>query len=151
MQDGCSGDLTLDENGWCRPKDNKTSDGYNDELEGILKKGFEDVTAKGSKRGRTMAFISAVWCEMLRAYTVRSWEPFYKVFNRNMWMHLACSISATLTFLSTCIPGITSILNTTCLLWWQYLLAIFWALLNLFLDEIVPKVIYRRKYMTIKN
>lgn len=151
MQDGCSGDLTPDENGWCRPKDNKTSDGYNDELEGILKKGFEDVTAKGSKRGRTMAFISAVWCEMLRAYTVRSWEPFYKVFNRNMWMHLACSISATLTFLSTCIPGITSILNTTCLLWWQYLLAIFWALLNLFLDEIVPKVIYRRKYMTIKN
>ncbi|CAA9990158.1 P-type ATPase, putative [Plasmodium knowlesi strain H] len=152
MEDGCPGDLETDEYGWCRPKSNIYVSGKDHELpHGVFRKNFEDVASKGSKRGRTMAFISAVWCEMLRAYTVRSWEPFYKVFNRNMWMHLACSISATLTFLSTCIPGITSVLNTTCLLWWQYLLGISWALLNMLLDEIVPKVIYRRRYMSVKK
>ncbi|CRG95888.1 non-SERCA-type Ca2+-transporting P-ATPase, putative [Plasmodium gallinaceum] len=151
MKNGCSGNVKEDSLGWCMPLDSARATGKDDEIPGILKKGFEDIASRGSKRGRTMAFISAVWCEMLRAYTVRSWEPFYSVFNRNMWMHLACSISATLTFLSTCIPGITSVLNTTCLLWWQYILAILWAFLNLILDEIIPKVLYRRKYMTIKN
>ncbi|ANQ06387.1 P-type ATPase [Plasmodium coatneyi] len=152
MQNGCPGDLETDEYGWCKPKENISVNAKDDNLPpGVFRKNFEDVASKGSKRGRTMAFISAVWCEMLRAYTVRSWEPFYKVFNRNMWMHLACSISATLTFLSTCIPGITSVLNTTCLLWWQYLLGISWALLNMLLDEIVPKVIYRRRYMSVKK
>ncbi|CRH03767.1 non-SERCA-type Ca2+-transporting P-ATPase, putative [Plasmodium relictum] len=151
MKNGCSGDVKEDSLGWCMPSDKARATGKDDDIPGILKKGYEDIAARGSKRGRTMAFISAVWCEMLRAYTVRSWKPFYSVFNRNMWMHLACSISATLTFLSTCIPGITSVLNTTCLLWWQYILAILWAFLNLVLDEVIPKVIYRRKYMTIKN
>ncbi|KJP86649.1 potassium/sodium efflux P-type ATPase, fungal-type [Plasmodium fragile] len=151
MQYGCSDDVEKDQYGWCKPKKNTYVKGKDEQIAGVFRKNFEDVASKGSKRGRTMAFISAVWCEMLRAYTVRSWEPFYKVFNRNMWMHLACSISATLTFLSTCIPGITSVLNTTCLLWWQYLLGISWALLNMLLDEVVPKVIYRRKYMSVKK
>ncbi|VTZ75338.1 P-type ATPase HAD superfamily, subfamily IC [Plasmodium yoelii] len=151
MQDGCLGNLEEDEYGWCKPPSNVTAQSNDEHINGTFNKHFEDISSKGSKRGRTIAFISAVWCEMLRAYTVRSWEPFYKVFNRNMWMHLACSISATMTFLATCIPGITAILNTTCLLWWQYLFGIFWAMVNLILDEIIPKVIYRRKYMSIKN
>ncbi|SCN59014.1 non-SERCA-type Ca2+-transporting P-ATPase, putative [Plasmodium chabaudi adami] len=151
MQNGCFGDLQTDEYGWCKPSSSATAESSDDHVKGAFNRHFEDISSKGSKRGRTIAFISAVWCEMLRAYTVRSWEPFYKVFNRNMWMHFACSISATMTFLSTCIPGITAILNTACLLWWQYLFGIFWAMLNLILDEIIPKVIYRRKYMSIKN
>ncbi|VUC54779.1 non-SERCA-type Ca2+ -transporting P-ATPase, putative [Plasmodium berghei ANKA] len=151
MQDQCLGNLEEDEYGWCKPSSNVTAQSNNENINGTFNKHFEDISSKGSKRGRTIAFISAVWCEMLRAYTVRSWEPFYKVFNRNMWMHFACSISATMTFLATCIPGITTILNTTCLLWWQYLFGIFWAMINLILDEIIPKVIYRRKYMSIKN
>ncbi|GAW82852.1 P-type ATPase4 [Plasmodium gonderi] len=151
MEDGCPENLMQDDWGWCKPRDDATVRGKDDKIDGTFPKNFEDVASKGSKRGRTMAFISAIWCEMLRAYTVRSWEPFYKVFNRNMWMHLACSISATMTFLSTCIPGITSVLNTTCLLWWQYLFGISWAVLNLILDEIIPKVMYRRKYMSVKS
>ncbi|SBT78701.1 non-SERCA-type Ca2+-transporting P-ATPase, putative [Plasmodium ovale] len=151
MQNGCPEHLMEDTYGWCKPKDNTRAKGANDKIEGAFHKHFEDIASKGSKRGRTIAFISGVWCEMLRAYTVRSWKPFYKVFNRNMWMHLACSISATLTFFSTCIPGITSVLNTTCLLWWQYLFGISWAILNLILDEVIPKVIYRRRHMAVKN
>ncbi|CAD2087945.1 non-SERCA-type Ca2+ -transporting P-ATPase, putative [Plasmodium vinckei brucechwatti] len=151
MQNGCLNDLQTDEYGWCKPPSDATAESNDQHVKGAFNRHFEDVSSKGSKRGRTIAFISAVWCEMLRAYTVRSWEPFYRVFNRNMWMHLACSISATMTFLSTCIPGITAILNTECLLWWQYLFGIFWAVLNLILDEIIPKVMYRRKYMSIKN
>ncbi|EDL46865.1 P-type ATPase4, putative [Plasmodium vivax] len=151
MEDGCPDYLEEDDFGWCKPKEDTLVKEKEENIAGVFRKNFEDVASKGSKRGRTMAFISAVWCEMLRAYTVRSWEPFYKVFNRNMWMHLACSISATLTFLATCIPGITSVLNTTCLLWWQYLFGISWAVLNMLLDEVVPKVLYRRRYMSVKK
>ncbi|KAI4835643.1 non-SERCA-type Ca2 -transporting P-ATPase [Plasmodium brasilianum] len=149
MQNGCPDDIAVDEYGWCRPALDTKVKGKEDIIQGAFRKNYEDVASKGSKRGRTIAFISGVWCEMLRAYTVRSWKPFYKVFNRNMWMHLACSISATLTFIATCLPGITAVLNTTCLLWWQYLFGISWAFLNLILDEIIPKVLYRRKYKTI--
>lgn len=151
MAKGCTGNLEADKYHWCMPKNNARASSKDDKIEGTLPKGYEDVAARGSKRGRTMAFITAVWCEMLRAYTVRSWKPFYSVFNRNMWMHLACSLSATLTFLVTCTPGISYVLRTSCLLWWQYVLAVLWAVLNLILDEIIPKVIYRRKYRKIKN
>lgn len=146
MEKGCTGNVTKDEYGWCMPRADATASGKDAEVPGAFKRGYDDVSSRGSKRGRTMAFITAVWCEMLRAYTVRSWKPFYAVFNRNMWMHLACSLSATLTFLVTCTPGINYVLRTTCLLWWQYLMAVFWALLNLVLDEAIPKVLYRRKY-----
>lgn len=150
MKKGCTGNVTKDEYGWCMPRADAIALGKDSEVPGAFKKGFDDVSSRGSKRGRTMAFITAVWCEMLRAYTVRSWKPFYEVFNRNMWMHLACSLSATLTFLVTCTPGINYVLRTTCLLWWQYLMAVFWAILNLVLDEVIPKVLYRRKHYKIK-
>ncbi|VWU53283.1 non-SERCA-type Ca2+ -transporting P-ATPase, partial [Hepatocystis sp. ex Piliocolobus tephrosceles] len=120
MKTSCTDAFEVDDSGWCKPKAGIKVKDADEIVQGTIPRSYEDVTALGSKRGRTMAFITAVWCEMLRAYTVRSWEPFYKVFNRNMWMHLACSISATLTFFATSIPGITDVLNTTCLYWWQY-------------------------------
>merc|ERR1719247_2169953 len=63
----------------------------------------------GVRNGRTVSFTTAVYCEMLRAYTVKSDLPAYATFFRNNWMHLACTISAVLTiFVSVC-PGVNDI------------------------------------------
>lgn len=74
---------------------------------------------------------------------VRSWEWFFTVFNRNPWMHLACSISASLTSLITVIPGISSVFSAAALPWWLYLFSIGCGFLNLVLDELIPKPLYR--------
>merc|ERR1719316_645948 len=73
--------------------------------------------SKGTKLGRTQAFITAVYCEMMRAYTVRcapgdgSDPPWmWEVFMRNWWMHIACSISFWMTILITIIPGVNSVI-----------------------------------------
>lgn len=74
---------------------------------------------------------------------VRSWQWFFLVFNRNPWMHMACSISATLTSLLTVVPGIQSVFSTAALPWWMYLFAIGCGFVNLILDELIPKPLYR--------
>eukprot|EP00922_Rhytidocystis_sp_ex-Travisia-forbesii_P020428 GHVS01030061.1.p1 GENE.GHVS01030061.1~~GHVS01030061.1.p1 ORF type:complete len:1268 (+),score=170.67 GHVS01030061.1:216-4019(+) len=146
---GCSPGTTPDPNlGWCMPSgDVPVKSG--DTPPGATPKDYTDVSARGSRIARTQSFITAVWCEMLRAYSVRSWEWVWSVFNRNPWMHFACSASATLTILVTVVPGITYVFSTTTLAWWQYLFAISWAVLNLVLDELIPKPLYR--YAREKN
>lgn len=104
------------------------------------------VNARGTRVATTQTFITAVFCEMLRAYTIRTWDFFLYAFNRNPWMHLACSISATLTLLVTIIPGIRDVFGLTPIAAWQYSLALGWALLSVVLDELIPKPLYRRKY-----
>jgi hypothetical protein len=64
--------------------------------------------ADGVRNGRTVSFTTAVYCEMLRAYTVKSDLPAFATFFRNNWMHLACTISAVMTIAVSFIP----ILNT---------------------------------------
>merc|ERR1719316_1981525 len=71
--------------------------------------------AKGTKLGRTQAFITAVYCEMLRAYTVRcapgdGMNPpwMWEVFNRNKYMHIACNISFWSTLAVTLIPVVNT-------------------------------------------
>ncbi|CEM38216.1 unnamed protein product [Vitrella brassicaformis CCMP3155] len=106
---------------------------------------YFDCSNYGARRGRTIAFITAVFTEMLRAYTVRSWDWFFMVFNRNPWMHLACSISATLTIMVTIIPGLnTEIFKVVPVEWWHYLMGIGWAFFNFIWDEVLPKPVYRR-------
>ncbi|KAF8822217.1 putative P-type ATPase4 [Cardiosporidium cionae] len=140
---GCTGNLTADTLGWCRPRADILAPVIGIAPVGAALQTYFSVAARGTRRARTISFITAVWSEMLRAYTVRSWEWFFKVFNRNPWMHMACSTSATLTFLVTAVPGVQTIFNTAILSWWQYLLAISWALMNLALDELIPKPLYR--------
>eukprot|EP00921_Rhytidocystis_pertsovi_P021390 GHVQ01034169.1.p1 GENE.GHVQ01034169.1~~GHVQ01034169.1.p1 ORF type:complete len:1339 (-),score=193.81 GHVQ01034169.1:3291-7307(-) len=129
---------------WCMPDGLVPVDGTDGDPVGAAPLDYMTVSARGSRIARTQSFITAVWCEMLRAYTVRSWEWIWVVFNRNPWMHFACSLSATLTTLVTVVPGIMYVFSTTTLMWWQYLFAISWAVLNLILDEIIPKPLYRR-------
>ena len=99
---------------------------------------------QGSLKATTQSFLTAVYAEMFRAYSVRSWAWAHSVFNRNPWIHLACSLSATATLLLTIIPGVNTIFAVTPIQWWQYILSISWGFLNLILDEIVPKPVYRR-------
>merc|ERR1719502_559629 len=64
------------------------------------KKGYNaeaNCLANGVKKGRTMSFVTAVYCEMMRAYTVKSNRPAVFTFLTNGWMHIACTISAVLT------------------------------------------------------
>ncbi|OEH74329.1 hypothetical protein cyc_04291 [Cyclospora cayetanensis] len=144
MKNGCPDNLIRDQRGWCRPPDRTLWNGNNDAVPlGLIGHNYYDVGSRGARMGRTCSFISAVWCEMLRAYTVRTWEWFFTVFNRNPWMHLACSMSASLTSLLTIVPGITAVFSTAPLPWWLYLFAIGCGFLNLLLDEIIPKPLYR--------
>ncbi|KAL8454072.1 hypothetical protein Emed_000570 [Eimeria media] len=144
MKKGCPDGLEADARGWCRAKE-KTfwKGGSNPVPLGLLPNDYYDVGSRGSRMGRTSSFISAVWCEMLRAYTVRTWDWFFTVFNRNPWMHLACAISASLTSLITIIPGLSSVFSAAPLPWWLYLFAIGCGFLNLALDELIPKPLYR--------
>ncbi|EKX73709.1 p-type ATPase family member protein [Theileria equi strain WA] len=145
--------VELDQDGWVKPLKTQTIPSNPDQLYGAAPPGFYDITGRKTIQARTISFITAVWCEMLRAYTVRSWDYFFKVFNRNPWMHVACSVSATATFAITIIPKISTIMHTVSLTWWQYLFAVALALLTMVLDECIPKVIYRKmiKHNKIDN
>eukprot|EP01068_Selenidium_serpulae_P017219 Selendium_serpulae@DN6362_c0_g1_i1.p1 len=107
-------------------------------------KNHYSVVARGSRQGRTMSFLAAVFCESLRAYTVRSWTWWFVVFNRNTWMHFAVGLSTFLTFGVTICPWIKDIFGCVTLMWWHYLFSVGWGVLNLVLDELIPKPIYRR-------
>ncbi|ORM39365.1 Calcium-transporting ATPase [Babesia sp. Xinjiang] len=136
--------LERDELGWFRPKDSVKVDNGKKAPLGAADYGYHDITARKSTQARTISFITAVWCEMLRAYTVRSWDFFYRVFNRNPVMHVACGISAVATFLATVLPKFNTIMHLVPLPWWQYLMAIGFALMTLILDECVSKVLYKK-------
>ncbi|PFH31327.1 putative P-type ATPase4 [Besnoitia besnoiti] len=146
MAGGCPPGVDVDATtGFCMPKAGTTVRSHADTPLGAASRDYFDVSARGAKMGRTCSFITAVWCEMLRAYTVRSWHWFFTVFNRNPWMHLACSISATLTSLLTIVPGIQNAFSTYALPWYLYLFAIACGFFNLTLDELIPKPLYRYK------
>lgn len=108
-----------------------------------MPKDYYSVVARGSRQGRTMSFLAAVFCESLRAYTVRSWTWWFQVFNRNPWMHFAVGLSTFFTFGVTICPWIKGIFGCVTLMWWHYLLAVGWGAANLVLDELIPKPIYR--------
>jgi magnesium-transporting ATPase (P-type) len=100
--------------------------------------------ATGLTLGRSTSFITAVMCEMLRAYTVRSIEPAVYVFNRNKWMHIACLFSFTMTLLLTIIPGVKEIFYLDTPQWFYYFIAFIFAFGCACNDEVF-KFMYRRK------
>ena len=71
MAKGCPESLLEDELGWCRPPDRGLWEGGDNASPfGLMPNKYFDVSSRGAKMARTCSFISAVWCEMLRAYTV---------------------------------------------------------------------------------
>lgn len=111
----------------------------------------DSCAAYGSRLGRTQSFITAVYCEMMRAYTVRCapgdgtnppwmWEVFF----RNNWIHIACSISFWLTIAITLIPWISDfVFSLYAPPFLSYLIAIAFPIANAALDEFVPKPLYK--------
>jgi len=97
----------------------------------------------GLTLGRSVSFITAVMCEMLRAYTVRSLDPVYMVWNRNWIMHAACSSSFLLTVSLTFIPGVKGLFKLDTPSWFFYGLAFLFALGSMLIDE-ASKWAFRR-------
>ncbi|KAH7647324.1 P-ATPase [Cryptosporidium bovis] len=120
------------ENGWCIPP------------KGTVGPDYIDLVAFGTIRGRTASFIAAVFCEMLRAYTVRTWDWFTIPLFNNPWLHFACSLSASSTLIVTFTPGLQQIFGTYTIYWWMYIIAIGAGFLNMAFDELVPKPLYRK-------
>merc|ERR1711939_458649 len=108
----------------------------------ILKK-YDNCMAEGLTLGRSTSFITAVMCEMLRAYTVRSTDPAVYVVNRNPWMHFACGFSFTMTVLLTIIPGVKDIFYLDTPQWFYYFIAFIFAFGCACNDELF-KFFYRR-------
>merc|ERR1712048_265210 len=98
---------------------------------------------EGLTLGRSVSFITAVMCEMLRAYTVRSLAPVYQVWNRNWIMHFACASSFLLTVSLTFIPGLKDLFKLDMPDPIYYGLAFLFALGSMIIDEI-SKWMYRR-------
>merc|ERR1712151_437279 len=92
--------------------------------------------------GRSTSFITAVMCEMLRAYTVASTRPLWETWNVNKFMHLACSFSFICTMLLTIIPGVTNVFHLQTPRWFFYFIAFLFALATMVIDEFF-KYLYR--------
>ena len=89
---------------------------------------------------------------MFRAYTVRcapgtGLDPLWmwEAFNRNFVLHIACMISFTLTLAVVFTPVVNSAFHLTPIPFIAVVYATSFALLNMVLDELVPKPIYKRK------
>jgi hypothetical protein len=113
----------------------------------------------GTTLGRTQTFVSAVYCEMLRAYTVRcapgdgSDPPWaWRVFNRNFTLHIACQISFWTTIAVTIIPWLNkNAFHAQPLTFPGYVVACFFPVVNMIMDEIVPKPLYKMIVQPHKN
>jgi len=106
----------------------------------------DNCMVEGIKLGRSTAFITAVMCEMLRAYTVRSIRPAIEVFNRNKSMHIACLVSFCATCSLTLIPGVMDIFKLGTPRWFYYFIAFVFAFCCMVNDE-HAKFWYRRQIL----
>jgi len=105
--------------------------------------GEDNCMMKGLTLGRSVSFITAVMCEMLRAYTVRSLQPVWQVWNRTWVMHFACASSFLLTVSLTFIPGVKGLFKLDTPDWFFYAVAFVFALGSMSIDE-ASKAVFRR-------
>jgi hypothetical protein len=96
---------------------------------------------------------------MLRAYTVRcapgdgSDPPWaWAVFNRNFTLHIACQISFWTTIAVTIIPWLNkNAFHAQPLTFPGYVVACVFPVINMILDEIIPKPLYKAIVQPAKN
>lgn len=110
----------------------------------------DNCMKEGITLGRSVAFITAVMCEMLRAYTVRSSRPAWEVFNRNKMMHVACGISFAATISLTLIPGVKFLFKLDTPEWFFYGIAFVFAFGCMLNDELF-KFLYRKRKLRAKH
>jgi P-type E1-E2 ATPase len=95
----------------------------------------DNCMKEGLKLGRSTAFITAVMCEMLRAYTVKSTETAISTFRRNPYMHVACLVSFLCTVSLTIIPGVMEVFKLGTPRWFYYLISFGFAFGCMLNDE----------------
>jgi hypothetical protein len=120
-----------------------TSQDYMDFKASAKKLDETNCMMEGLTLGRSVSFITAVMCEMLRAYTVRSLAPATSVWNRTWAMHFACITSFLLTVSLTLIPGVKKLFALGTPDWFYYGVAFVFALGSMGIDEL-SKFAYRR-------
>merc|ERR1712190_243485 len=129
-------------------KDTLATDSPNPEISAFKKQATNLVEGNCMKEGiilgRSTSFITAVMCEMLRAYTVASTRPLWETWNVNKFMHLACSFSFVCTMLLTIIPGVNDVFHLQTPRWFYYFIAFMFALATMVIDEFF-KYLYRRR------
>ncbi|KAK2195714.1 bifunctional P-type ATPase [Babesia duncani] len=83
-----SPELEKDENGWYKSKTSQVvgKDTEKSKLVGVSPRGYYEINSRKAMQARTISFITAVWCEMLRAYTVRSWDYFFQSGGSTLWL-----------------------------------------------------------------
>merc|ERR1712159_353315 len=88
---------------------------------------YSNCMTEGLTLGRSTAFITAVMCEMLRAYTVKSTRPATETFRGNPYMHIACLVSFLATVSLTIIPGVKEIFKLDTPAWFYYFISFVFA------------------------
>jgi hypothetical protein len=104
----------------------------------------DNCMTEGIKYGRSTSFITAVMCEMLRAYTVKSVSPAHETFFRNNYMHIGCLVSFAATVSLTLLPGVKEVFHLDTPLWFYYFIAFIFAFACMLNDE-HAKFWYRRE------
>lgn len=104
----------------------------------------DNCMTEGIKYGRSTSFITAVMCEMLRAYTVKSVSPAHETFFRNNYMHIGCLVSFAATVSLTLLPGVKDVFHLDTPLWFYYFIAFIFAFACMLNDE-HAKFWYRRE------
>jgi len=129
-------------------KGNLATDAPNEEISAFKKQATNLVEGNCMKEGiilgRSTSFITAVMCEMLRAYTVASTRPLWETFNTNKFMHIACSFSFLATMLLTIIPGVKYVFHLETPRLFLYAIAFMFAVATMVIDEFF-KFLYRRR------
>jgi hypothetical protein len=134
-------------------REQKVSDRMRKELKTFVENeqySAESCAGQGIKLARSVSFLTAVYCEMMRAYTVRCapgsgvnppwmWE----VFNRNTWLHIACTISFWMTIIFVSVPYVQDILHLTRPPFASYFIGIAFPIMNAFFDEFTAKPLYK--------
>jgi magnesium-transporting ATPase (P-type) len=134
-------------------REQKVSDNMRRELKDFVDDesySANSCAGQGIKLARSVAFLTAVYCEMMRAYTVRcapgsGVDPpwMWSVFMRNNWMHIACSISFWMTIIFVSVPYVQDILHLTRPPFASYFIGIAFPILNAFFDEMTAKPAYK--------
>jgi len=127
-------------------KDKRATDAPNAAVD-AFKKNAENLVGHncmqdGIVYGRSTSFITAVMCEMLRAYTVASTRPLWETWNTNKAMHFACSFSFICTMLLTIIPGVKYVFHLDTPTWFYYGISFLFAFSTMVIDELF-KYFYR--------
>eukprot|EP01053_Blabericola_migrator_P010628 Blabericola_migrator_1__10627@NODE_604_length_7387_cov_1798_136749_g298_i2_p1_GENE_NODE_604_length_7387_cov_1798_136749_g298_i2NODE_604_length_7387_cov_1798_136749_g298_i2_p1_ORF_typecomplete_len1236_score229_98E1E2_ATPase/PF00122_20/5_9e42E1E2_ATPase/PF00122_20/1_4e04E1E2_ATPase/PF00122_20/1_6e03Hydrolase/PF00702_26/1_2e38Cation_ATPase_C/PF00689_21/7e02Cation_ATPase_C/PF00689_21/1_1e27Cation_ATPase_N/PF00690_26/4_3e11Hydrolase_3/PF08282_12/3e07Cation_ATPase/PF13246_6/1_2e05HAD/PF12710_7/0_00012 len=117
--------------GWCYGPHTETPDD-----------GYVRVNTRAARIVSTMTFTMAAFSEILWPYSLRSWLPFYTVFNRSPWLHIGAALPAVLTLVVPLIPYIRQQLGLHPIDLPRLTISLACAILVNAIDEAIPKAVH---------